>query len=481
MTANNTPTLVHGITIDPSGALDLDDGLCYQRSSPRVEMVHIAITNVAASITPKSSLFYKAKERIESKYHADGRHTPMISLDTENHLSLLPNQQHAALILSIKFRDGNILSYQLRAGSFASIRKLSYSQANEYLQGNCKDTRANRKIQTMLRGLQQLKQLYIQEKRMSLDQGSATRVKSNEYGSSSYQLVAFYMKLANILMSKLADQYNIPLIYRNHGAVKTTSGGNGEFHREVVYHSNSKRGKLRAMRAVYGSRGLGHYGLDAELYARMTSPLRRFEDLVNQQQLLAFASGDNLPWNEAQIRKFCLNIGLTQNSGQGRHMLRRLDQYMDTIESLQDLDKETFSVLIVLAIRRRFTRDMTNQVKREVARRMLQHQLDSKDYAILLLRSNQGWHTTRKSILGHVEKFPQLYQQVVASIAHLDEYQSIQYQESTDNYQHYVHAKVTFGKRVYLLPEYQGTTPKSALRLARKRLLRDIFYARVAA
>ena len=48
-------------------------------------------------------------------------------------------------------------------------------------------------------------------------------------------------------------------------------------------------------KADYGATPLGHWGLNLPVYVHFTSPIRRYPDLLNAMQLLAFLEGRESP------------------------------------------------------------------------------------------------------------------------------------------------------------------------------------------
>jgi exoribonuclease R len=89
------------LTIDPEGAKDLDQALHIERSGDGY-VVHYAIADVAAFVTPGDPVDVEAHQRGETMYGADSKiplHPPVISEDAG---SLLPDQVRPALLWTIQ-------------------------------------------------------------------------------------------------------------------------------------------------------------------------------------------------------------------------------------------------------------------------------------------------------------------------------------------------------------------------------------------
>src|SRR5690242_7080528 len=89
------------VTIDPPGAMDLDQALFIERDGDGF-VVHYAIADLAAFITPGDPVDREAHERGETLYGADSK-VPLHPTElTEDAASLLPDQVRPAFVWSIK-------------------------------------------------------------------------------------------------------------------------------------------------------------------------------------------------------------------------------------------------------------------------------------------------------------------------------------------------------------------------------------------
>ena len=89
------------VTIDPEGAMDLDQALHLERDGDGYT-VHYAIADVAAWVQPGDPVDLEAHRRGETLYGADSKvplHPPLLS---EGAASLLPDQEVPALLWTIK-------------------------------------------------------------------------------------------------------------------------------------------------------------------------------------------------------------------------------------------------------------------------------------------------------------------------------------------------------------------------------------------
>ncbi|GAA1449792.1 RNB domain-containing ribonuclease [Mycobacterium cookii] len=119
------------VTIDPESARDLDQALHIERDPDTSGgyVVHYAIADVAAFVTPGDPVDVEANRRGETLYGADSKiplHPTVLSEDTA---SLLPDQVRPALLWTIKVDEtGEGTDVQVERALVRSRAKLSYDQ-----------------------------------------------------------------------------------------------------------------------------------------------------------------------------------------------------------------------------------------------------------------------------------------------------------------------------------------------------------------
>jgi exoribonuclease-2 len=106
------------------------------------------------------------------------------------------------------------------------------------------------------------------------------------------------MILANHIAAKYAQRHQVPIIYRTQDA--PVDPITEEMLQEPLgFHKVRKLLRASSL-SLYPS---GHSGLGLSVYTQLTSPLRRFADLVMQRQLLAHLIGEALPYNQEELFK----------------------------------------------------------------------------------------------------------------------------------------------------------------------------------
>lgn len=114
------------LTIDPAGSVDLDQAMALSTTAGGYQVLY-AIADVAAFVRPGGAVDAEAHRRGETLYAPDRRsplHPPVLS---EDHASLLPDQDRPALVWELQLDgDANLTSTRVTRALVRSRRKLDY-------------------------------------------------------------------------------------------------------------------------------------------------------------------------------------------------------------------------------------------------------------------------------------------------------------------------------------------------------------------
>jgi len=103
---------------------------------------------------------------------------------------------------------------------------------------------------------------------------------------SAYKTVQGCMIAANEATARLMQGGNF--LFRNHSFLYTPKSGDTQvvFRKTGIVDDQAEQsGRLEPNRAEYSPECIGHYGLDSPAYCHVTSPIRRYADLVNQRMM----------------------------------------------------------------------------------------------------------------------------------------------------------------------------------------------------
>ncbi|HEU5036541.1 MAG TPA: RNB domain-containing ribonuclease [Nocardioides sp.] len=121
------------LTIDPDGARDLDQAMHVERDGDGY-VVHYAIADVAAFVTPGDPVDVEANRRGETLYGADSKVPLHPTVLSEDAASLLPDQVRPALLWTIRLRaDGARAGVHVERALVRSRQQLTYVEAQRVI------------------------------------------------------------------------------------------------------------------------------------------------------------------------------------------------------------------------------------------------------------------------------------------------------------------------------------------------------------
>ncbi|VAW15092.1 3'-to-5' exoribonuclease RNase R [hydrothermal vent metagenome] len=318
------------VTIDPADAKDHDDAVHAQPDDdPKNSgghIIHIAIADVAAYVTPGSPLDKEAYLRGNSVYFPD-RVVPMLPERISNDLcSLKEGVDRPALALRLIInKDGQRLEHGFHRVMINCAASLSYKEAQNAFDGQ-PDEKTAPLVATILaplfdayRAMAKARDkrgpldLDLPERKIIVDEdGSVKRIFVPER-LEAMRLIEEMMVAANVCAAQTLDKQRMELIYRVHdqpGAEKLVALRDflaslslsfsksqqinpGHFNQVLAKVKNSEKMHqvsemvLRSQaQAEYSSENYGHFGLSLAQYAHFTSPIRRYADLIVHRALI---------------------------------------------------------------------------------------------------------------------------------------------------------------------------------------------------
>jgi exoribonuclease-2 len=279
-------THLPAFAIDDEGSQDPDDALYAERVEEGFRLfVHVA--DVAALVGPGSPLDQEALRRGANLYLPEGT-VPMLPLAVTEALGLGLKEVSPALTFELLVSpEGELLREDLYL-SWVRVRRLSYREALE------------------VEALAPMKVLAEAFLRKRLAQGALdialpevkVRVEGEEIRITplppyeSRVWVREAMLLAGYAAAHLALREGLPFPFATQEAPSHRVEGEG-LAAMWAQRKTLKRAQLKAVPAP-------HRGLGLPLYAQVTSPLRRYLDLVAHQQLRAWLKGER-PLSQGEV------------------------------------------------------------------------------------------------------------------------------------------------------------------------------------
>ncbi|PSQ95299.1 MAG: ribonuclease R [Bacteroidetes bacterium SW_9_63_38] len=334
-------------TIDPDDAKDFDDAVHIERLSNDNFSVGVHVADVSHYVEPDTAIDEEALDRATSVYLVD-RTIPMLPEKLSNKVcSLRPNEDKLAFSVLMEITpEGEVVDYAIRETVIRSKRRLTYEEAQTFIDGGYPDdpassevVRANRLAKTITK--ERLRSGAIDfgsdEVKVILDEDGHPENIVRKDRLEANRLIEEFMLLANRTVAShigAPDHHDRlrtnghseeppPFIYRVHdtpdsekiqqlaeyvrvfGHELPLTDGNvtnddlgtlidkikGEPEEQVIV-----RAALRAMsKAEYAVGNIGHYGLGFDFYSHFTSPIRRYPDLIVHRLLKRYAEGHAPP------------------------------------------------------------------------------------------------------------------------------------------------------------------------------------------
>ncbi|PZO42106.1 MAG: RNB domain-containing ribonuclease [Pseudanabaena frigida] len=298
-------THLHVYTIDDISTTEIDDGLSIETLADGKKRIWIHIADPTRWLDPESPLDKDARKRGTSVYLPTGV-IPMFPIElAAGPMSLIENKVCHALSFAVDLDEvGAVANYEIVASLVKPNYRLTYEDVEEMLQLGVEDDLDRLADFARLRKKWRVDQgaieIHLPDTSVKVDSKNGDRLTLELMEDTfSRQLVAEMMILAGEVAAKFAQTNNIPIPYRYQEQpelppldtlMQLPSGPVREF---AICRCMTK-GSL----GLYASR---HAGLGLDAYAQVTSPIRRYSDLLAHWQIKAFLRGESLPFTAERL------------------------------------------------------------------------------------------------------------------------------------------------------------------------------------
>lgn len=345
-------------TIDAASTQDMDDALSIEDTGDSWRL-HVAIADPSLFVEPGSALDCEALQRGTSRYlPGETLHMLPKALSVAA-CSLQPEQRRPALLFKVDIAKGTGLAGtpQFAFGFIISQAKLAYAEASALLAGADSSEIAPNirqqlhlldKVTTDLTHYRQQHALVMEERpdyRYDLDEVGHIAAIREEQRTRAHQMVEECMLLTNRLTSEYLAQHNVGLFLCHEGfrddqestliplfehSLGVVPEDLNDFERmlpllqEAQRHPELPLARMLAksyQRTALLTEPRPHWGLGFRSYTTVTSPIRKYLDLVLHRQLKALWRGQPVPrLNETELQQ----VQDTQASN------RQLSNYVET-------------------------------------------------------------------------------------------------------------------------------------------------------
>ncbi len=419
---------IRGLSIDAEETKDIDDTIWVKKQN-NTYICDVSIADTAEYVQPDSPVFEVASQNVVTKYLKDYSIQMIPAALSKGLLSLKQHYTRPAINFHIELDSQmNVIYFNISERKIRNTAKLSYQDVAKILTNKEEESQIREvlinayelavKLSTKRRLMGALA-YFDEEKGLYTDEEGNIKIFANKNIAIAYMIVQELMVLANSETARYFAENDIPFVFRNH-TVKGNIPDREEVHTQLVHALQNKamfksfvsRMNIWQNKAQYGTELSGHYALNLPAYAHVTSPIRRFADMLNHVIIKAHIHGKELPLSVEQIKEYCENINahmLKEQKEKHEHFKQEayqgISEKLESISSddLLEMDSREFKQTI------KSLRE-ANQIKPmlgdEILRRVKSFNIASIDLYYLLFESQwmKEEPELREIILGNIRK-----------------------------------------------------------------------------
>ncbi|MFO7762039.1 MAG: ribonuclease catalytic domain-containing protein [Thermodesulfobacteriota bacterium] len=302
------------LTIDGRHTRDFDDALHLEEKDDGSYLVGIHIADVSSFVKPGSHLFAAAQQRGTSVYFPESQIPMLPPVLSEGTCSLIAGEVRPALSFLVTFsKDGEIHNFRLARTVVQVKRRITYSEVENIIN-------EDRELQILQKLADQLQQkrldngaliIPIPDVNIFFSGNDKIAVELAPVDSRARRLVAEFMVLANSLAAKYLADREIPGLFRSQPPPQERLAGGitTDLFTNFRQRRFLSRGELLTDPKP-------HSGVGVECYTTVTSPIRRFLDLLIQLQLASVLAGKGPLFTFSDFREYSGDIFLSQGRAQ---------------------------------------------------------------------------------------------------------------------------------------------------------------------
>jgi exoribonuclease II len=336
-------------TIDDESTQEIDDGLSVEVLDDGRERLWIHIADPTRLVRPGDELDMEARRRSTTLYLPTGMIPMFPSELATGPMSLVEGKVCPALSFGVILDEtGNVQDYQIHPSLIKPTYRLTYEDVDEMLQLGI---RAEPEIEAIATWALRREEWRRSQGAISIHMPeSVIKVRNDDEivievldDSRARQLVAEMMILAGEVAGNYGQTHQIPLPFRGQPQPELPS-------EEELMLLPAGPVRFCAMRRCMPRSEMSitpvrHAGLGLETYTQVTSPIRRYTDLLTHFQIKAHLRGDPLPFSTEQLQEVML--GVTTSAQEATLVERQTNRYW----GLEYLRRNADSVWQALVLR----------------------------------------------------------------------------------------------------------------------------------
>jgi hypothetical protein len=299
------------VSIDEKNTIEIDDVICVNKINNKTEIL-IGIADLSEYIP--LSLFHLAYNNLSSLYFIYNNFYMLINKKIIKNFSLIKNSIRPALIFRLLFsKNLELLNFEFDFKVISIKENYSYELADKYKLFY--EYNINKIAEILFNDRLNKGGIFLNIPRFKLDKN----LKKIEpiYTLNNYRfIIQELMIITNYIASKIAMKHNIPFAYlHNNSKIDTNLKGKIITNPLEIYNITKN-----LEFSFYSLSKKNHNLIGLKSYTHITSPIRRFIDIINQRQLLSIFYNTPPYYDEQELTEF---IKITNNENLQKNNLYR--------------------------------------------------------------------------------------------------------------------------------------------------------------
>lgn len=298
-------------TVDDESTREIDDGLSWEVLPDGRERVWVHIADPSRWVVPGDELDLEARRRSTTLYLPTGM-IPMFPPElATGPMSLVQGKICGALSFGIILDEvGAVQNYSIHASIIKPTYRLTYEDVDEMLQLGVPAEPELAAIATLAQRRQEWRRsqgaisIHLPEAVIKVDQDNINIDVLDD--SPSRQMVAEMMILTGEVGARYGQAHQIALPFRGQPQPELPSDEELlQLPAGPVRSCAMRRCMPRSEMSITPSR---HASLGLDTYIQVTSPIRRYSDLLAHFQIKAHLRGDTLPFSSEEMKEVMMSI-----------------------------------------------------------------------------------------------------------------------------------------------------------------------------
>lgn len=340
-------------TVDDASTQEIDDGLSVETLEEGTQRLWIHIADPTRWLVPGDDLDLEARRRCTTVYLPTGI-IPMFPVELATQaMSLIQGQTCCALSFGVTLTDtGDIQDYAIHPSVIKPTYRLTYEDVGEILELGLK---AEPELQGLAHWAQVRSRWRVTQGAISINMPESN-IKVSEAedqiaievldDSPARQLVAEMMILAGEVAARYGETHALAIPFRSQPQPELPSDEELiQLPNGWVRDSAIRRCMTRSEVGITPSR---HATLGLDRYSQVTSPIRRYTDLLVHFQLKAHLRGEPLPFSSSEVTE--LAQGASTASYEATLVERQTKRYW-ALEYLRRHQDQVWDVMLLRWLR----------------------------------------------------------------------------------------------------------------------------------